>query len=140
LYIHLYDKPIAKTIYQAINVTTTEVELLAIRCGINQAVNIPNIKHIIVIIDSIHAVKIIFDSLSHSYQIHSAAISHELREFFRKDINNYIEFWDCSSKVKWSLYLSVDSNTKRFPTLPTFPYKLSWNFCKKHNNESILNL
>ena len=36
--------------------------------------------------------------------------------------------------------MSVNSDTKRFPTLPTFLCKLSWDFYKKCDDESILNL
>ena len=61
--------------------STTEAELFAIRCGINQAIGISYIKCIVIITDSLHAAKKIFDSSSHSYQIHSATITHELREF-----------------------------------------------------------
>jgi len=75
-----------------VNITTTEAELFAIRYGFNQAVGIPNIKHIFMITDFLHTAKKIFKSLSHLYQIYSAAISQELREFFRKDNNNCIEF------------------------------------------------
>ena len=139
LHIYSYNKPIVKTIHQAINITTTEVELFAIRCGINQAINIPNIKYIIIVTDSIHAAERIFDSLSYPYQTHSAVISMELREFFKKDINNCINFWDCSSKVKWPFYLSVNSNTRKFPMLPSFPCKSSWDFCKEYDNKLVLN-
>jgi len=79
---------------------STEVKLFVIRCSINQAICFPNVKYIFVITDSIHAAKKIFDSLSYSYQIHLVAISDELREFFQKDSNNSIEFWDCPSNCK----------------------------------------
>ena len=62
-------------IHHAVNITTTETELFAIRYGINQAISIPNIKHINIVIDSLYAAKRIFDSSMHPYQIHSAAIS-----------------------------------------------------------------
>ena len=97
LHIHSHDKPVIKTIHHTVNVITTVAKLFTIRCDINQAVSISNIKHIVVITDSLHAAKRIFDSLLHPYQIYSAAISWELREFFRKDNNNHIEFWDCLS-------------------------------------------
>ena len=99
-HIYPHNKPIIKKIHQAINVTTTEAELFAICCGINQVIGISNIKYIIVITDSIHAARRIFDSSMHSYQIHSATISQELRAFFMKNNNNCIEFWDCPSKLK----------------------------------------
>ena len=62
-------------IYHVINITTTEAKLFEIRCGINQAIGIPNIKYIVIITDFLYAAKRIFDSSSHPYQIHSTAIS-----------------------------------------------------------------
>jgi len=73
-HIHSYDKPVIKTIHYMVNVTTTEAELFTIRCGINQAVGISNIKHIVVIMDSLHIAKRIFESSLYPYKIHSAAI------------------------------------------------------------------
>jgi len=73
----------------------------------------------------------------HSYQIHSTAISKELREFFTIHNNNSIEFWDCPSNLKWPLHAQVD-NEARNPTLtPIFLHKLSWDFCSKHDIDSI---
>ena len=69
VHIHTHDKPLIKTIHYAVNVTSTEVELFAIRCGINQATCINNISKIIVITDSIHAVKRIFDPSIHLFQV-----------------------------------------------------------------------
>jgi len=37
-YIHLHNKPIIKTIHQAVNIITTEAELFAMWCSINQVV------------------------------------------------------------------------------------------------------
>ena len=54
-------------IHHVANITTTEAELFTIKCEINQAIGIPNIKHIVVITDSLHTTKRIFDLLSHSY-------------------------------------------------------------------------
>ena len=84
-YIHSFDKPVIKTLHRAINITIAEAELFTIRCGINQAVTNPNVKHIVVITDSLHIARKILDSSTYSYQIHLAAISIELREFFSKD-------------------------------------------------------
>ena len=36
-HIHLFNNPLKKTLYYIINITLTEVELFAIRYGINQA-------------------------------------------------------------------------------------------------------
>jgi len=79
-------------LHHAMNVTSTEAELLAICCGINQSVGLHQINKIIAITDSLHAAKKIFESSIHPYQIHSAAISHELREFFIMSNDNYIKF------------------------------------------------
>ena len=92
LHIHLHNKPIIKMIYRVVNITTTEAELFTIQCSINQVVGITNINYIIIITNSLYAAKKIFDSSSHSYQIHSTAISQELRGFFTKNINNCIKF------------------------------------------------
>jgi len=66
-HIHIYDKPIIKTLYHASNVTSTEAELFAIRCGINQVTNSENISRIIVITDSLYARKKIFDPSLYSF-------------------------------------------------------------------------
>jgi len=68
-HIHVFDKPLMKTIHYAIHVTSTEVELFAIRCGINQSLNINNLSKIVVITNSIHVVKKIFDPSVHPYQL-----------------------------------------------------------------------
>ena len=77
-HIHLTNSPLTKTVHYALFVTSTEAELFTIRCGINQAYSQDNISKIIVVTDSIHAAKKIFDSDSHPYQLHSIAILHEL--------------------------------------------------------------
>jgi len=66
VHIYVYNKPIIKMLYQAINIISTEAELFAIRCGINQAIHLHNISKIIIVMDSIHAAKKIFDPSSHS--------------------------------------------------------------------------
>ena len=73
--IHSFNKPVVKTIHRVVNVTITEAKLFAIQCSINQAIDITNINYIVVITDSLHTARRIFDSLLHSYQIHSAVIS-----------------------------------------------------------------
>jgi len=66
-HIHIHDKPIIKTLHHASNVMSTEAELFAISCGINQATNSENISRIIVIMDSLYAGKIIFDPSLHPF-------------------------------------------------------------------------
>ena len=77
-HIHSANQPLVKTAHHASFVTTTEAELFAIRCGINQACSFNNISKIIIVTNSIHAAKKIFDCGSHPYQIHLAAILSEL--------------------------------------------------------------
>ena len=131
-YVHIYDSSVIKTIYHVVNVTSTEVEIFALRCSINQATQVLDTNQIVVIIDSIYATKRIFDSLPHLYQASSAAISCELREFFEQSINNSIEFWDYPSHCNWGLYTIVNKETKQFNLTPTFPCKSSWDLSKKN--------
>jgi len=91
-HVHTHDSPVIKTIYHAINITSTKAELFAIRCKLNQAIWLTNIEHIIIITDSIHTAKKIFDLFIHLYQIQSAAISKEIKEFFERNYLNYIDF------------------------------------------------
>ena len=78
LHVYIYDHPLTKMVHYAMFVTSTEAELFAIRCGINQACSKENVFKIIVITDSIHVAKKIFDSKSHPYQLHMTAILSEL--------------------------------------------------------------
>jgi len=66
-HIHVHNSSIIKTIYHTINIISTEAELFAIRCGLNQAIQLSNIEHIIVITDSIHVAKNIFHSSIYPY-------------------------------------------------------------------------
>ena len=138
-HIHTHDKPLIKTIHHAVNITSTEAELFATRCGINQAMCINNISKIIVITDSIHMVKRIFDPSIHLFQVQSAAVLFDLRYFFNCHANNSIEFWECPSCLKWHLHNEVDKETKMFKPLPLYPCKNSWNFSKKYKSDNILN-
>ena len=88
-HIHICDHLLIKMVHHATFITSTKAELFAIRCGINQAYSIENISKIIVIIDSIHAVKKIFESKSHLYQLHTTAILSELHRFFATNQENY---------------------------------------------------
>jgi len=51
---------------------------------------------------------------------------------------NHIEFWDCPSKQQWTLHQMVGKETKNLVSIPSFPYKSSWDFCKKSECDSIL--
>ena len=100
MHIHTYNKPLTKTIHHAVLVTSTETELFTIRCSINQATNSNDITKIIIVTDSIHAARKIFDPSVYPYQVQSAAILSELCNFFNCHKGNIIEFWECPSHLK----------------------------------------
>ena len=56
LHVHSHSNSVKKTIYHAVNITLTKTELFAIRCGINQAIQIPEASYIIVTANAIHLV------------------------------------------------------------------------------------
>jgi len=117
-HVHVHDKPVIKMIYHVVKITIMEAKLFAIRCNINQATALPGISNIVVLMDSIYAVRRIFDSSSYSFQIYAVEISAKLRIFFSKNHNNSIEFWECPSHCKWPLYEIVDEETKQFHLCP----------------------
>jgi len=124
-YVHIHNKPITKTHYHTINVMSAEAELFIIRCSINQATNSGDISKIIVITNAIHTTRKIFDPLSYPFQRHSASILKELQNFFSRNQENLIEFWECPSYCNWSLHKVVDKETKLFNPILLFPYKSS---------------
>ena len=91
-HIHVFNQPMIKTVHHTAFVTSTEAKLFAIRCGINQVCSIENISKIIVVTDSIHTARKIFDDKSNSYQIHSTAVLHKLWYFFATEQENSVEF------------------------------------------------
>ena len=100
LHVHLVNRPLTKTFHHAVFITSMEAELFAIRCGINQACTKENMSKIVVITNSIHATKKIFNSKLHPYQTHTMAILSELHRFFNINQENSIEFWECPSRLK----------------------------------------
>jgi len=102
-----------------------ETELFALRCGINQAIQISGSSHIIVITDALHIAQNLFDFSMHLYQLQLIMISKDLRVFFNSYLNNSIEFWNCPSDEKWQLYASVDKKTKKFNSILVKCYKTS---------------
>jgi len=137
-YIYISNKDITKMIYYMVNILSTEAELIAIRCGINQSINISGISKIIVITDFLYIVRKIFNSFIHPYQKYIAAILYKLRRFFLNNVNNLIEFCECPSQCKWSLHKVVDTETKHFRPLLLFPCKSSWEFSRKSKCNNIL--
>ena len=58
---------ILKTVHHAMNVSSTEAKLFAIRYGISQTLYIRDIKQIIIVTDATHMAKKIFDSSNYLY-------------------------------------------------------------------------
>ena len=139
MHIHSANHPLIKTVHHATFITSTEAELFAIRCGINQACIKEGVSKIIVVTDSIHIVEKIFDSKSHSYQPHTIAILSELHCFFESSQENSIKFWECSSHLKWRFHNDVDKDSKSFNLTPSFLCKISWDYCKKTDSNDIIN-
>jgi len=133
-YIHVFNKPLMKMVHHAVHITSTEAELFAIRCGINQSLSVNNISKIVVITDSIHVVKKVFDPSVHSYQTQSVAILSDLCKFFHHCETNSIEFWECPSCLKWHLHNEVDKETKIFNLIPLY---LLWQLLITMTNDSI---
>ena len=137
-HIHSANRLLIKTVHHASFVTSMEAELFAIRCSINQACSINNVSKIVIVTDSIHTAKKIFNCGSHPYQIHSAAILSKLHTFFLSNESNSIEFWECPSKLRWRFHLDTNKDSKAFSVTSSYPTKMSWDFCKKSDcNESI---
>ena len=139
-HIHSVDWPLVKTVHHALFITSTEAELFAIRCSINQVCSVNNVSKIVVVTNSIYVVKRIFDYSSHPYQIHSAAILRELWLFFLSHESNTIEFWECPSKLRWRFHFNANKDSKAFSALPSYPTKTSWDFCKKSNCNDLSKL
>ena len=135
---HIYNRPITKTIYYVVHITSTEAELFAIRCSINQALNFNNMSKIIVVTNSIHVTRKIFELFVHPYQVQSAAILSDLCSFFECHENNSIEFWECPSCLKQHIHNKVDKETKIFNPTPLYLCKMSWDFSKKSESNNIL--
>ena len=138
LHTYTYNRPIIKMIHQAVHITSTEAELFAIRCGINQALNLDNMSKVIVITNSIHVARKIFELFVHPYQVQSAAILSDLCKFFMCHKNNSIEFWEYPSCLKWHLHNGINKETKTFNPIPLFLCKISWDFSKKSKSNTIL--
>jgi len=77
-YIFSWYGNLSKIIYHAFNITLTEAKLIAIRCGINRPIQVSNVNKIIVIMDTIHATKCIFNSSVHLYQLHLIVVLQDL--------------------------------------------------------------
>ena len=138
-YTYIHNKPITKTLYYMVNITSIKTKLFAIRCSINQATNSNDVSKIIIVTDSIHTAKKIFNITSHLFQSHAASIFNKLWTFFSRHQENVIKFWECPSHSNWSLHKAVDNETKSFIYILLFPCKLSWDFSRKKECDNITN-
>ena len=138
MHIHQANSPLIKMVHHTMFITSSEAELFTMRCRINQACNKDNISKIVIITDSIHLVKRIFDSLLHPLQSHLAVILSELQLFFNKSQDNSIKFWKCPSHLKWRFHKDVDKDSKLFKPTSIFPCKILWDFCKKADSDNIV--
>ena len=138
-HIHIHNKPVIKTLHHIMNVTSTKAKLFAIRYGINQATISDNISKIIIIIDSIHVMKKIFDLSSHLFQYHTTSILNKLWNFFSHNQENSIKFWKYPSHCKWYHYNAVDKKAKSFNLIPLLSYKQLWDCSKKLECNDIVN-
>jgi len=68
----------------------------------------------------------------------SAAILSDLHDFFNRSDDNFIEFWECPSCLKWALHNKVNKETKSFNLMPLFLCKNSWDFSKKIKSDDII--
>ena len=66
------------------------------------------------------------------------AILNELQNFFIKDRENSIEFWECSSCLKWRFHKDIDKDSKSFNPTPSYLSKTSWDYCKKSDSDDII--
>ena len=137
-HIHSANQLLIKMVHHAAFIMSTEAELFAIRCGINQACIKENVSKIIIVTDSIDAAKKIFDSKLHPFQSHTVAILNELWNFFIKDHENFIEFWECSSCLKWRFHKDIDKDSKSFNLTPLYSCKTSWDYYKKLDSDDII--
>jgi len=83
--------------------TALDTELFTVRLGVAKAVSF-DIKHIILITDSLSATRQAVDPFVHFGQAHSLIVVCALRGFFTGQPNHSINFWNCPSNAQWSLY------------------------------------
>jgi len=95
--------------------------VFTIRYRIDQAIKLQDISKIVVITDAIPATKQIFNTSVYLYQIHSITISKNFRNFFKKNSNNSISFWNYPDSIKWFLYSKVNKELKYIKIDPILP-------------------
>jgi len=122
----------------AMNASSTEAEIMAMRIGLEFALSIEDIKHITLITDSIHAAKKIFDTTIHPYQSLITPLATKIHEFFAKLADHIISIWHYPSNLKWKPHKDVDNDVKSSRVNPIFLSKESWDFSKKTECDNLL--
>ena len=113
------------------NVNYTEAKLFAIRCRIDLVRKLYKALKVVIITNTIPAIKKIFDTLAYLYQLHLIIISKNLREFFNKNPNNLISFQNYSNSIRQSSYAIVDKKLKYININSILSSKTSWKFSRK---------
>ena len=111
---------------------------MAIYMGLISAMEKNNIHDIIVIIDSIIAVKKILKSKVNPFQNIFIPIVSAIEIYLRKDGRNKIHFQYYSSKAKWPRHQLVNDQVKASKCAFLFPSKESYLFSKKKKYNNIL--
>ena len=105
-------------------VTALDTELFAIRLSIVKATSF-DVKHIVIITNSLTAARRAVNASVHSGQAYSFAIVQALRDFFTNHPDHSIHFWDCPSKAQWSLhFLAYEDATSTKITARRYPATL----------------
>ena len=112
---------------------------MTINIGLIAALNIPNIKEVNIITDSIHTIHKIFKTQKHLLQSITKDVIKELSTFFQKSTSHKVHFWACLEKAKWSKHVQVDHDSKEVGnTCPVFSSKQSFLFYRKHKCDNLL--
>ena len=138
-HIHAHNKPMVKVLHNAVNITSSEAKFFALKSGINHVTLSHEISKIIVVTDSIHVARKIFDPSLHMLQKQSTCVLAKLRKFFNHRDTNSIKFWECPSKGNWHLHKAVNLDTKSFNLISLLLNKYFWDFSKKLESDNILN-
>jgi len=121
-----------------LNVTSIEVELMAICTGLTPAMEIDSVHDITVITNSIAAAKKILESKVNPLQNMFIPLASAIKTFLSKDGRNKIHFWYYPSKAEWPRHKLIDDQVKASSCAPTFPSKESHLFSRKKEYDDIL--
>ena len=127
-----------KTLH-ATNVTSIKAEVMAIRLGLDNALEKEQINHITVTTDCIQAAKAFFDPKPNPFQSLTKATTKRIHNFFSSSPDKRIVIWHCPSGTKWRPHHNVDKDIKSSHIAPTLLSKETWAFNKKSEYDDIIN-